>query len=368
MSELNSMSHESNSESPGESVSARVSAHDWTGRRVLLTGSRGFVGKQLKHYLQSAGADVRELLRPERDLTQADSLKGCCDGVQVVIHAAGSAHVNHIDPEQVRAVNVAGTANLLAEARQSGVESFVLISSVLADPVFDSPRSAYGQSKADAEALLVQACEQDDQSGQVIGKAGRQTGGQAGEQAGGQTITRMQGVIARPVNIYGPGMRGNLMTLLRLIQKRRLPPLPRLDSRLALVGVDDLCQAVMLMAERSFADAPPQTMSGSQVVPAYPVTDGRTYRLKEIELGIRHALGQKAPGWALPVPVCFAGVIMAEILGRVLPWKNVPGLRTWRTITRDQPVDDSKTRQELGYNPRSNFYDALPSIIQHEPR
>lgn len=346
MSELNSMSH------------------DWAGRRVLLTGSRGFVGKQLKHYLQSSGADVSELLRPERDLTQAASLKGCCEGVQVVIHAAGSAHVNHIDPEQVRAVNVTGTANLLAEARQGGVETFVLISSVLADPAFDSPRSAYGQSKADAEALLVQACQLDDQAGQVIGEADRQTGGQAGE----QTITRMKGVIARPVNIYGPGMRGNLMTLLRLIQKRRLPPLPRLNSRLALVGVDDLCQAVMLMAERSFSDSPPQTMSSSQVVPAYPVTDGNTYRLKEIELGIRRALGQNVPGWALPVPLCFAGVIMAEILGRLLPWKNVPGLRTWRTITRDQPVDDSKTRQELSYNPRSNFYDALPSIIQHEPR
>jgi nucleoside-diphosphate-sugar epimerase len=96
------------------------------------------------------------------------------------------------------------------------------------------------------------------------------------------------------------------------------------------------------------------------------VTDGQTYHLKEIERGIRSALGQKQPAWALPVSLCFAAVLLAEILGRLLPWKNVPGLRTWRTITRDQPVDDSKTRQELGYNPRSNFYDALPAIIQHE--
>jgi UDP-glucose 4-epimerase len=340
----------------GSHLADWVTNHDWRGHKVLLTGSRGFVGQRLKHYLNAAGANVTELLRPDRDLTRADSLAGCCDGVHTVIHAAGSAHVNHIDPGRVRAVNVDGTANLLAEASQSGVTTFVLISSILADPAVDTPRSVYGQSKADAEELLIQACQPDPVADEKM-----------------EDEVRMRGVIVRPVNVYGPGMRGNLMTLLKLIRKRRLPPLPRLESRLALVGVDDFCQAVILMAEsgRSTQTATAQTPpDGSKPLhsppPVYPVTDGQTYHLKEIERGIRSALGQKQPAWALPVSLCFAAVLLAEILGRLLPWKNVPGLRTWRTITRDQPVDDSKTRQELGYNPRSNFYDALPAIIQHE--
>lgn len=333
-----------------KSTAGSLSDSPWAGRKVLLTGSRGFVGQHLKRHLLAAGADITELLRPERDLTVAESLDGCCDGVHTVIHAAGSAHVNHIDAKQVRAVNVTGTENLLTQAKQSGVKTFVLLSSILADPEFDTPRSAYGKSKAEAEALLKQACEK--------------TG-----DAGNRESAAMAGVIARPVNVYGPGMRGNLMTLLRLIQKRRLPPLPRLTSSLALVGVDDLCQAVMLMAEQASLESSgnaTDTKPGNVAV--YPVTDGQSYRLKDIELGIRRAFAQKEPGWALPMSVCFCGVLVAELLGRLLPWKNVPGLRTWRTMTRDQRVDDSKTRSQLSYNPRNNFYDVLPLIVQHETR
>jgi len=333
-----------------KSTSGSLSDSPWAGRKVLLTGSRGFVGQHLMRHLLAAGADITELLRPERDLTVAESLDGCCDGVHTVIHAAGSAHVNHIDAEQVRTVNVTGTENLLTQAKQSGVKTFVLLSSILADPAFDSPRSAYGKSKAEAEALLKQACEKTDE-------------------AGNGELVAMAGVIARPVNVYGPGMRGNLMTLLRLIQKRRLPPLPRLTSNLALVGVDDLCQAVMLMAEQATSTSQHSSSAiatGPENVVVYPVTDGQSYQLKDLELGIRRAFGQKEPGWALPVSVCFCGVLVAELLGRLLPWKNVPGLRTWRTMTRDQRVDDSKTRSQLSYNPRSNFYDALPMIIEHE--
>ena len=322
----------------------------WSGRSVLLTGSRGFVGTHLKRHLESAGADVRELLRPERDLTLPETLAGCCDGVDVVIHAAGSAHVNHIDADQVRAVNVAGTANLLFQAQLSGVKKFVLVSSILADPAFDSPRSDYGKSKSDAESLLVQACES-----QAMQKD--------------KKPAAMTGIIARPVNVYGPGMRGNLMTLLTLIQRRKLPPLPRLDGRLALVGVDDLSRALMAMAEPASLGQELTAMGQVEsVVAVYPVTDGQCYQFKDIELGIRHACGQQAPSWSLPAPICHAAVLVAEMLGRLLPWKNVPGLRTWRTITRDHPVDDSKTRLELGYNPRSNFYDALPSILDDEQR
>lgn len=319
---------------------------NWAGRKVLVTGSRGFVGRHLKHHLEAAGAEVVELQRPGQDLALAETLQGCCEGVHTVIHVAGSAHVNHISAEHVRAVNVTGTANILAQAGQSGVTRFVLVSSILADPDYDSPRSDYGQSKADAEALVLATC---------------------GGPASGPP-TGMSAVIARPVNVYGPGMRGNLMTLLRLIQKRRLPPLPRLESRLSLVGVDDLCQALMAMADTSPQDFPRRNKASvtDTAIPIYPVTDGQVYRLKDIELSIRQACNQKVPNWSVPVPACYAGALLAEILGRLLPWKNVPGLRTWRTMTRDQPVDDSITRRELSYNPRSNFYDALPSIIEHQ--
>ena len=322
---------------------------------ILVTGATGFLGSHIISSLVESGFDVRaysrQIFKPgmtaitcplkwkQGELDQQCRLNAACDGVDAVVHCAGIADSNTNDLETLLRFNSEGTKNVFLAAANSQVKKFLYMSSVHAS----SPTvSYYSRSKSEAELFL------------------------CSDEAAKYSIQRF---ILRLGNVYGPGMRGNLMTLLRLIQKRRLPPLPRLNSHLALVGVDDLCQAIMRMAEQASSQhSGPAVATGPDNVPVYPVTDGQTYQLKDIELGIRRALAQKEPGWALPVSVCYCGVLVAEILGRLLPWKNVPGLRTWRTMTRDQCVDDSKTRDQLSYNPRSNFYDALPLIIQHETR
>lgn len=294
---------------------------------ALLTGAGGFVGKHLHQHLEQAGWTVSTLSRPQADLLAPETLSAPCRGVHSVFHLAGSAHVNHLDPAAVHNTNVTGTANLLQAAIDAGVQHFIYMSSVLADPALDTPRTAYGQSKHEAEQVLIQAHE-----------------------AGHIRVS-----ILRPANVYGPGMKGNLVNLIRLLQKGLLPSLPDTGQALSLVGVHDLCRATLAAADISTAP--------DEAVPVYIITDGATYTIKDIESAIRKALGKKQPHWSLPLPLLYSGALVLEVAGRLLRLRSAPGLRSYRAITRGNRVDDAASRQQLRYNPGATFYSELPALL-----
>jgi nucleoside-diphosphate-sugar epimerase len=132
-----------------EVVSAANRADDLRGRAVLVTGGAGFIGSHLVDALVAAGAVVRVLdnlsngkrenlaasgpgvTLIEADIRDAESCRRACDGVHVVFHEAalGSVPRSMKDPATSLAVNVGGTANVLAAARDAGVRRVVYASS-----------------------------------------------------------------------------------------------------------------------------------------------------------------------------------------------------------------------------------------------
>jgi UDP-glucose 4-epimerase len=297
---------------------------------VLLTGGSGFIGRHLAGVLARRALPVRYLQRPAHDLLAADGLHNLCQGVELILHLASYAHVNQVDKLRLHEVNVTGTRNLLTAAIAAGVPRFVYVSSILADPAYDQPPTAYGQSKREAEQLLI-----------------------AAHQRG-----HIQVCILRPVNVYGPGMKGNLMTLMRLIRTGWLPPLPRFAAGFSLIGVDDLCCAIMQAADYM------QSAQGRAAAPGvFPLTDGQHYTLKAVEQAIRRASGQPQHHWATPAWLFYLAALAMELAGRLLRLRNAPGLRSYRAMTRNFTVDDSASRLQLGYNPERTFYQALPAII-----
>lgn len=299
--------------------------------RILVTGGSGFVGNELVRQLREAGNAVSAPLRPAFDLLRLPTLAEACQGVDTIYHLAAYAHVNQADEKTVYDVNLLGTCNLLQTAMGAGVKRFIYVSSILADPEYDTPRTIYGQSKYDAEQALKVKHEQG----------------------------RMAVSVIRPCSVYGVGMKGNLATLLRLIANGRLPPLPDFQQPFSLISVQELCLVLRLANERLQHSVPPQ-------MPVYTVSDGERYTLKALEAAVRLAAGKKPYRLAPPRSSFYLGALLLELAGKLVRLKNAPGLRTYRALAHPYCVDDAESRRQLGYNPAITLYQKIPELLNRQ--
>jgi len=111
---------------------------------LLIAGASGAVGRALIELLRAENRPLRALVRSAdrarplqgliddvrlADATDAGTLRGVCDGVEVVFSSLGaSVAPNAPDKRSYADVDLAGNRNLLAEARRAGVRRFVYVS------------------------------------------------------------------------------------------------------------------------------------------------------------------------------------------------------------------------------------------------
>jgi UDP-glucose 4-epimerase len=147
--------------------------------RTLVTGSSGHLGEALVRTLKRLNHEVVgvDLLESPfttciGSITDRALVRSCMPGVQVVFHAA-TLHKPHVGTHGREAfvdTNISGTLNLLEEAAETGVESFIFTSttSVFGDALIPPagapaawvteeiapvPKNIYGVTKAAAEDL-----------------------------------------------------------------------------------------------------------------------------------------------------------------------------------------------------------------------
>ena len=226
--------------------------------KILITGITGFVGaalcKQLRqndHMLSGttrtadlgAGPERVPLyhipeIGPDTDWSQALS------GADIVIHLAARVHVMRdrvADPlAEFRRVNTDGTLRLAEQAAAAGVKRFIFLSTTkvtgeLSPPSGFSetdparPEDGYGVSKWEAEQALLE-----------ISKT-----------------TSMEVVILRPPLVYGPGVKGNFLTLLKAVDRGTVLPLGAIQNQRSLIYVGNL--ADVIVTATTHADAANQT-------------------------------------------------------------------------------------------------------------
>jgi GDP-L-fucose synthase len=111
----------------------------WSGKRVVVTGGAGFLGRRVVAMLEDLGAEARITRSAEHDLRDRAACFDALEGAQVVLHLAanvGGIGYNRRNPGPLAHDNLAMGLNVFEACRELGVEKLVAACSVCAYPKF----------------------------------------------------------------------------------------------------------------------------------------------------------------------------------------------------------------------------------------
>lgn len=265
--------------------------------KVLVTGASGFIGGHLCAHLVSRDHQVTAVVRREGsappdttevvvgDVGPATVWDGVLAGHDAVIHLAARVHVMREtsgDPlQEFRTVNVEGTRRLAQSASKQQVRRFVYLSSIKVNgeathgtpfSARDAPApvDAYGISKYEAEVAI------------------------ANEVRNGN----MGAVIVRTPLVYGPGVGGNFVRMMKLAasglplplgsvrNRRSLASVWNLADLLERAGTDDKATGAVVLA------ADPSSPSTPELLRAMRRAMGKPARLVSFPVGLLEVLGK----------------------------------------------------------------------------
>ncbi len=215
--------------------------------RVMVTGAAGFIGSALIEYLINIpSVSVVGMIRSMKkidinknieyrlgEIGSSNIINLDLSDIDVIVHTAGRAHILSESfaksLEEFRRVNTFGTINLAQLAADSGVKRFIFLSSIkvngestslgapFSNNSTENPRDSYGISKYEAEVGLLKLSNETD----------------------------MQFTIIRPPLVYGPYVKGNFNTLLKVMNFYIPLPLASIkNNRRSMVGIDNLISMI----------------------------------------------------------------------------------------------------------------------------
>ena len=272
--------------------------------KIIITGGTGFLATHLAEYLKDE-YEIELLCRSQSkvsskfpvykiDIDGSSDFEGIFDGVSCVIHCAARTHImfdSAIDSlNEYRQVNTIGTIRLAEQAVKAGVKRFIFISSIKVNGELTAkgkpydhksrlcPEDYYGQSKYEAEIELMKLAE----------------------------TSSMEVVVIRPPLIYGPHVKANFESLLRLVAAGIPLPFGMIkDNKRSLISVDNLVDLISTCINHPNA--------ANKLFLASDDNDLSTY---EMVHELAKALNRRA--CQLPVPILFL-----KSLGKMLGKQSI---------------------------------------------
>lgn len=234
---------------------------------VSITGSSGFVGNNLITYFKQQNLKLHLPIRNE--LNRRELLFP--PNTDIIIHLAGKAHdlKKTSNSDEYYLVNYELTKKLYDAFLKSEAKKFVFISSVkaIADSVqgilheddVPNPQTHYGKSKLMAEEYITSQAVPEGKSYYIL----------------------------RPCMIHGPGNKGNLNLLYKVVQKGIPYPLAAFENKRSFLSVENLCFVIKSLIEKDIPSgiynvADDEALSTNEVVEILSESHGKKPKLWKI--------------------------------------------------------------------------------------
>ena len=303
-----------------------------------VTGANGFLGSHVVRALIARGDRVRALARVNADISalhgieceivhgdvrDIESLRRAVKGCDEIYHVAADYRLWVVDHAPMYAINVEGTRNVIAAAREAGVARIVHTSTVGAlgiphdvpgredTPVhLDTMVGPYKRSKFLAERVAEDAAH-----------------------AGAPVVIVNPSTPIGPLD-YKPTPTGRMIVD---FLNRRMPAY--LDTGLNLVDVEDCARGHLLAAERG------------RIGEKY-ILGSENLSLAELFTRLARMSGLPAPKMRIPYAVAFGFALGAEAFARTVTHRPPrASLTEVRMARKKMFFDSSKAIRELGYAP-----------------
>lgn len=285
--------------------------------KISVTGATGFVGQNLLKFLNERNYEIKGISL--RDEDWQSHLEG-----EALIHLAGKAHDTSNASQSVEyfKVNRDLTIKLFENFLKSDINDFFYFSSVKAvadtvDGILDEevcgdPLTPYGKSKLEAEEYLTSK-----------------------ELPDGKRL-----FIIRPCMIHGPGNKGNLNLLYRIVRKGIPWPLAAFHNQRSFLSIDNLSYLIEQMLLKNtvpsgiynFADD--DALSTNELVTLISETLGKKPKLWRISSGLIQRLAKI--GDVLPLP------LNSERLKKLVESYEVSNLKVKKALEISKLPSDAK--------------------------
>ena len=255
-------------------------------KSIIITGSSGFVGSNLLKFFKLSISESGKLnIRKSNWKSEIDL------NATAIIHLAGKAHdlKNSSNSKDYFDINTKLTQELFDVFLASNCRDFIFFSSVKAitdkteDVVTEesvtNPQTAYGQSKLQAEQYILS-----------------------------RTLLEGKRVfIIRPSMIHGPGNKGNLNLLYKLISKSLPWPLGAFQNQRSFCSIDNVCYVIQQILEREdipsgvYNLADDEALSTNELIQIIAATTHKKARILSIPKIIIYAIARLGDVFHLPL-------------------------------------------------------------------
>jgi dihydroflavonol-4-reductase len=306
---------------------------------ALVIGANGYLGSHVTRQLVAAGQDVRVMVRPNAttigiddlqvtrflgDIWDDDVLREAMAGSDVVYYCVVDTRGWLRDPSQLFHINVDGTRNVLEVAKDAGLKRFVFTSSYVTvgrkrgrvatedDAIVDRGLTPYVRSRVQAEKLVMEYARDHGLPAVAVGISTTYGSGDWGRTPHGAIIA-------------GAAF-GKLPFVMKGIQ-------------LEAVGIDDAARAMLLAADRG-------RIGERYLISEKMITNAEVARIAA------EAAGVPPPAKSISLPVAYAMAALGSAKARLKGTDEQFSLDSLRLMRAEAPVDCSKAKRELGWQPR----------------